>query len=248
MDTFKLKLLSAAVLILVTHSAHAELFDMSEHSGIIKDSTGNFYKINSAGTVSALKSGTTLNLTEKVSIPTSKGFFSVELSRSAPVEVNRIGKAVRGLAVATGPLGLAITAVDAICTLTTICNDAGNWIFGASEADQVANLVGGWVGNYDTSPLACASDVDGRGCASVVWGSAFNIGGFSYSIQSDRINAEVRLLSKTTGADMGAGKLRKFISNFAPQPQAPATAANWDAKESLLNDAQFIDERIASGW
>lgn len=193
---------------------------------------------------SAVLSGNNLTLVEKVSIPTSKGTFAVDLQRTAAVDVSRVGKSIRGLAVTAGPLGLAITAVDAICSLTSICNQAGEWIFGPSEADQVSGLVGGWVGNYEASPVSCPSDVDGRGCASLIWGSAFNIGGFSYIIHPDRIDAEVRLISKSTGADMGSGKLRKIISNFTPQPQAPATASNWDSKEPLLNDIQFVPELL----
>ncbi|WP_074722706.1 hypothetical protein [Nitrosomonas ureae] len=46
------------------------------------------------------------------------------------------------------------TAVSLVCELLSICNDAGQWMFCTSEADQVESLVGGWVGNYETAPLA----------------------------------------------------------------------------------------------
>ncbi|SEQ60290.1 hypothetical protein, partial [Nitrosomonas ureae] len=217
-------------------------------AGWIKGADGAYTKAfgeSAKITLSSPPSG--ISTTSTALINTSKGIQAMDIVKTAAVDVNRVGAAVGKLAQRVGPVGMTLTAVSLVCELSSICNDAGQWMFGSSEADQVAGLVGGWVVNYDSSPLACAPDVDGRGCASSYWGSSFNIGGFSYTIEADRINAEVRLLNKTTGADMGAGKLRKLISNFTPQPIFPATEANWESKSSLLNDDRFIPELIGKG-
>ena len=102
------------LLLIVPALAHAAMFDMGEHTGIIKDSTGNFYRVNPAGTVSAIKTGTDLVVTEKINIPTSKGNFAVDLLRNVTADIPRMGKAVRNVAIATGPVGLTISAVQLI--------------------------------------------------------------------------------------------------------------------------------------
>lgn len=163
--------------------AHSSIFDMGEHSGFIKDSNGNFYKVNTSGNVSAIKTGTNLAVTEKLNIPTSKGFFSVDLARNVPVEVSRVGKAMRLLAVASGPVGLAVTTVDAICTLTSICNQAGQWMMQApydpvNYPDQTNTVeayctAGFCNGTYDTRAGSANQSCKNAAEVKKLWGNGY---------------------------------------------------------------------------
>jgi len=227
MDTAKLKLI-LILLAFPSFSAHAALFDMSEHSGIIKDSTSNFYKVNAAGTVSALQSGTNLTLSEKVTFPTSKGSFAADLSRTVAVEVPRLGKAVRSLAVAAGPVGMTISAVSLVCELTTICQEGSDWLFGvqttildgAVSCTSVAGstiytkLVGSTYFDYKRIP--CGDSIPSG------WGFVSNC----------NCPFDDKIIQST-----GYGTL-------PPAPHVP-TSSDWDSKESLLNDDRFISELLS---
>lgn len=101
--------------------AHSDIFDMSEHSGIIRDSNGNYSQVSANGSIRSLTNSTTLAITEKLNFPTSKGIFAADITRNAVVDLARIGKTVRSVAVATGPVGLTLTAVSLVCELTSIC-------------------------------------------------------------------------------------------------------------------------------
>ena len=94
-----------AIFLLLSTSANAStVFDMGEHSGIIRDSNGNFSKVSANGSVRSLTSNTALALVEKPIIQTSKGALEVSLNRTVPVDVSRIGKAIGAFAQKVGPL------------------------------------------------------------------------------------------------------------------------------------------------
>lgn len=258
MDTFKLKLLTASMFFLVSQSAHSELFDMSQHSGIIKDSSGNFYKVNSAGTVSAIKSGTNLSLIEKVPVPTSKGFFSVELARNVPVEVSRVGKAVRGLSLLGGPVGLSITAVSLVCELTDICNVNGEWIKGADPAvsgyPQTLNTVGFYYVagqtsfKYPTAETAC-----GRAASSdKFWGNGYTGSGSGTGAQACTVTktsdnstfkTSIAFNNTTCPTNYALSGTTCILTGGNPDSHPP-TASDWDSAESSLNDERFVDELL----
>lgn len=257
MDTFKLKLLTASMFFLVSQSAHSELFDMSQHSGIIKDSSGNFYKVNSAGTVSAIKSGTNLSLIEKVPVPTSKGFFSVELARNVPVEVSRVGKAVRGLSLLGGPVGLSITAVSLVCELTDICNVNGEWIKGADPAvsgyPQTINTIGFYyvagLAAYSapTPDVACSNGASKHN----FWGPGFTGSGSGVGPDACTVTKTADGTTFKTAIQFSTGTCPEHYSVsgstciLSGNPEShPATAEDWNSAESSLNDERFIDELL----
>lgn len=252
MDIAKLKLFFI-LLAFPSFSAHAALFDMSEHSGIIKDSTGNFYKVNGAGTVSALQSGTNLTLAEKVTFPTSKGSFSADLARTVAVQVPRVGKAVRTLAVASGPIGMTLTAVSLVCELTNICNVDGifNQFTSLTGGDAIETHVGWCVSNG--SQIPCYPDKDLRAAVQAA-NACFsaNPSNCEYGDTEPRysgqtlIGAFYRLKFKSDGS-YSAPIAASFMGTYTPPSptSSPATASDWDSKESLLNDERFISELLS---
>lgn len=255
MDTAKLKLIFI-LMAFPSFSAHAALFDISEHSGIIKDSTGNFYKVNAAGTVSALQSGTNLTLTEKVTFPTSKGSFAADLTRTVAVEVPRIGKAVRSFAVASGPVGLTLTAVSLVCELTNICNQAGEWFFNNPYSDSVD-----YPASTPTVGYYITGGIDGTQAASVSL-SCKLAAGKQLAGSTTTLISETLCEEKTSaGAFFRNIPVYWYNSGSVCPPHytktgttctlsenvntGPATSADWDSKESLLNDDRFISELLS---
>ena len=126
MDTFKLILF----FVLISQSGFVfsqSVFDMGEHSGIIRDSTGNYSQVSANGSVRSLTSNTALAVIEKPIIQTSKGALEVTLSRAASVDVSRLGAAVSKFAQRVGPLAMALSTAQLICDLSNICNSNGIW-------------------------------------------------------------------------------------------------------------------------
>lgn len=231
------------LLFLFSGLAQSNIFDMGEHSGFIKDSSGNLYKVNAAGTVSAINTGNTLAVTEKVNIPTSKGFYSSEIVRSAPVEISRLGKTVRTIAAASGPVGLTISAVSLVCELTTICDQAGQWLIGGGDplvGDQIdPTYSGNWYTSTNVLYPTAQSAADAQCPLSGLIAPAESIifaGGVYYNIYCHNSSGGLQL----------TGAIRLLGSSYVGSPRAPTTA-DWDTKESLLNDSRFIDPLLEKG-
>ncbi|MER0217471.1 MAG: hypothetical protein DU481_15190 [Nitrosomonas sp.] len=171
--------------------------------------------------------------------------YQANITKTAAADIPKVGAALSKFAQRVGPLSMALATVDLICSLSSICNQSGNWMLTQSADDQVSQLMGGWVANYDSSPIACSSDKDMKACASSVWGNSFDLGSFSYTVFPDRIESAISLKSKTTGTTLGEGKLRKLISNFQPAPPAEPTASDWTAAENKLSSPAGADRLAA---
>lgn len=250
------------ILLFAPSLAFSGVFDLGDHSGFIKDSAGSYYKVNASGTVSAVKTGTNLAVTEKINIPTSKGFFSVDLARSAAVEIPRIGKAVRTLAVVTGPVGLAVGTVQAICTLTSICNDAGQWMMQApydpvNYPDQTNSVesyctAGFCNGTYDTRAGSANQSCKNAVEVKQLWGAGKTGAASSETVcvvtttsNGSTINSSITKVPGCPPLYAISGTICVLtVSNDSTAP----TATDWDNKESLLNDGQFIDELLNKFW
>lgn len=167
--------------------------------------------------------------------------YQATITKTAAADIPKVGAALSKFAQRVGPLSMALATADLICSLSSICNQAGSWMLTKSADDQVSSLVGGWVANYDTTPLACTSDKDMNACASSVWGNVFNLGGFTYTTYPDRIEAAITLKSKSTGATLGEGKLKRFVSNFQPTPPAVPSASDWTAADTKLSTPAAAD-------
>ena len=215
------------------------MFDMGEHTGIIKDSSGNYYRVNPAGTVSAIKTGTDLAVTEKINIPTSKGNFAVDLARNVSAEIPRMGKAVRTVAVAGGPVGMAISAVSLICELTTICNQAGQWFvqqdpaytgYPETTTNQYYCATGFCVQTQaPTKELACSK-------LSSIYGTTV-----TYNASTDKCTGNGVNQGLSTFGGCAPGYTLSGTTCNLNSVSHVATTSDWDSKESLMNDARFID-------
>lgn len=100
-------------------------------------------------------------------VQTSKGLQSFNITKTADVDVSRVGKAMRGLAVLGGPVGLTLTAVSLVCELTTICNQAGQWMMepaaDPSSPNSYPSVNGKWTAwgsRYVATPEAGCRDAE----------------------------------------------------------------------------------------
>lgn len=204
---------------------------------------------------SAVLSGNNLALTEKVNIPTSKGIFSVELQRTAAVDVSRVGRAVGVAARALGPVGIGLAAADAICSLTSICNQAGQWLMNPSHDPALYPSQTNSVESYCTAGM-CSGESDTRAptaaasCKKAVqevklWGPGYHYNllsetGCQVLRDSDNSSLLVTTIEKRAGCPplyIQAGSICTFTgSNQATTP----TESDWANKENLLNDLQFV--------
>lgn len=171
--------------------------------------------------------------------------YQANITKTAAADIPKVGAALSKFAQRVGPISMALATADLICSLTDLCNLNGNWMITRSADDQVSHLMGGWVANFDSSPLSCTSDMDMTACANSVWGNAFNLGGFSYTVFPDRIEASIALKSKSTGTTLGEGKLRRMVSNFQPDPPTAPTASDWTAAENKLSSPAGADRLAA---
>ena len=203
---------------------------------------------------SAVLSGNNLTLVEKVNIPTSKGLFAVDLQRTAAVDISRIGKAVGVAARALGPIGLGLTAADLICSLSTICNQDGQWMVAPEATSYEPNSYPAsngqwlaWGSRFVATPEAGCRDAERI---------QVNVGvGFTYDhmeeVTPDNYKCYARRISD--GSVFYASNTSR-IAGCAPGytlqgsncvkdgvVSSPATAQDWDNKAGLLNDIQFTN-------
>lgn len=179
-------------------------------------------------------------ITGKSSLPvsTSKGVFPFEISKTATVDTTKLGSKVAAYAKRVGPLGMGLTAASLLCELTSICEQAGEWIFGETITEitalSCANVgsgtitykSGGFYNKYKLIPKSqCGGTVpNGWGivssCSPSVHGCAF-------------------------GDDMikeSAGSPSTQVS----EPHTP-TESEWLSKQPLLNDDRFTPHLISAG-
>lgn len=178
-----------------------------------------------------------IKATSAVNVNTSKGLVPFEVSKTANVDVSRVGKSVGKLALLGGPVGLSLTAAGLICELTTICDEAGQWMFGETITEvtelSCSSVGSGTVtfesfGNYHKykrvpSPACGTPTPEG-------WGAVTSCSP-----------------SLTPSCAFGDDLIKENTGSAVPQVQerASATADTFAANEAALNDDRFIPELIA---
>lgn len=260
MDTFKLILLP--FLLFQSGLCFSALFDMSEHSGIIKGSDGSYSQVSANGSIRSLTSNTELALVEKIPFNTSKGLFNAEITRNALVDVSRIGATVRTVAAASGPVGLTLTAVSLVCELTSICKDlAGNWSISENSSlpDYPATLPTQtyyYVAGINSAEYRYPSPETGCSRAAAVdkfWGDGYTGSGSGTGAtactRTKTSDGSTMQTSITLGS--GACPANYTVSGTGcalngATPQTP-TSSQWDAKQPLLNDSRFTPELVTKG-
>lgn len=228
------------ILLCLSAPAYADIFDMSEHSGIIRDSNGNYSQVSANGSIRSLTNSTTLAITEKVNFPTSKGVFAADITRNAIVDLARIGKTVRSVAVATGPVGLTLTAVSLVCELTSICNQGGSWF-----TTQFQSLP-----PSDSGLWRCSALTSQQGtidwCKANFWGcnSPNRVCSGDVVLNNGTVY-QFKMTQPSDGFVNGYADLQAVVP-WVPQPvgSTATTASDWDSKESLLNDQRFVEPLV----
>ncbi|MBP6058248.1 MAG: hypothetical protein KA524_07540 [Nitrosomonas sp.] len=223
-------------------------------AGWIKNESGTYTKAfsdsNGTSRITLNSPPTGLSTTSTAMIQTSKGLQSFDITKTADVDVSRVGKAVRALAVLGGPVGMAITAASLVCELTDICNVDGVFKTFSSPTGTAAieTHVGWCINNGGGAP--CYPDKNYRAAVQAANACfAANPSNCEFGDSQPRYNAgtlvglDYRLRFKSDGSysELFQGTM---IGTFVPPvpTSTPTTTADWNAKESLLNDARFVPE------
>ncbi len=229
-------------------------------AGWVKNTDGTYTKAFGDSKVTLTSPPQGIKTTSTATVNTSKGLIPFEISKTANVDVSRVGKAVRGLAVAAGPVGMTLTAVSLVCELSNICNQAGQWMVPGSDPlpgqpnSYPVSDGKWWAWDYRyaaTVQAACSDTV--RLTQNIGAGSTYDhyeaIDGNpnTFKCYGKHPNGTVYYASNT-GRSSGCADGYTVNGTMcdktgSTQPHA-ATSSDWDAKQSLLNDTRFIQELI----
>lgn len=241
MDTL-IKIIIISLLHLIVTPANASMVDISDVngtlSGWVKNADGNYSQV-STNSIRSLVNNTNLSVAEKFPIQTTKGVFQAEITRTASVDLSRMGKTVAGIASFGGPLGMTVTAVSLICELTNICKNAlDEWRLGyVNETLPSGTTVWNCSGFGTMSLSACKQDIHQCGNPDYVcFDDAISSDGLTYTFQK----------KYATGQMIGTAYLTRTTA-WTPNNDAGTvpTATDWTNKEQLLNDPRFTPELFA---
>lgn len=194
-------------------------------------------------------------------VPTSKGVFEMQISKTAVVDTARLGATVASFAKKVGPVGMGLTAASLVCELTTICDQAGQWLMDSSYDPALYPSQTNSVESYCTAGM-CSGESDTRAptasasCKKAVqeiklWGPGYHYNllsetGCQVLRDSDNSSLLVTTIEKRAGCPplyIQAGSICTFTgSNQATTP----TDSDWSSKQSLLNDDRFTPHLIDS--
>ncbi len=161
--------------------------------------------------------------------------YQATITRTAAADIPKVGAALSKFAQRVGPLSMALATADLICSLTTLCNQAGVWYYGeeistvttlscaAVGTGVVQYLSGGYYNRYKL--------ISHQNCGSTVPSGWGYVAGCSPSV---------------TGCAWGDLMIKEIAGSPAAYPQkAPATPSNWTASEPALSTPAAAD-RLAS--
>jgi len=232
-------------------------------AGFIKDERGVYSRAFTPDLPTrSTPDNNTVRTTSHPVIQTSKGAQTFDVTRSATVDVARVGKAFAKFAIASGPVGMALNIAQLACDLSSICNQAGQWMMNAPYdptlyPDQTASIE-----SFCTSGICSGANDTRAGSASQscktaaevkqFWGSGkkgIAISATSCEVRDSSTNSVVLTspITKVAGCPplyVPSGSVCQFTGN---NDSAPATQADWDSKESQLNDARFVPELVSKG-
>ncbi len=239
---------------------------MGEHSGFIRDSAGNYSHVSSNGTVRSLSSNTALVVKEAPVFQTPKGNFPIEITRTANIDLARVGKSVVKLARGAGTVGVALFAVDLICELANICDQNGVWTsqgndplpgqpnsYPATDGKWKA-----WGDRYVSFPEAGCRDSERI---------TLNVGPTSQYVYSHMVQIDANTYQCYAKSTNPLYPGTWYASNTFKAPGCaegyvisgalcvkqgltdshPATQADWDSAEGKLNDGRLVPELESKG-
>lgn len=247
-----MKTILSLFLFFLSINSYASVYDLGDGSSFMQSVEGNTYRVKNSDTVTigGTPSGSSLSVTEKVNIPTSKGSMALDLKRTVPVDVARVGKAFAKFAIASGPVGMALSIAELVCDLSQICKNetSDGWLVQTSDAsfDLDASAPGSILYSHDT--LQCPSKTL-RGvidCVLPKMGPKRQFKSLVYDGTSKN-----RLILNThempNFPNLYGGKIAASNGYLIPQVPAqtvPATQSDWDNALPKLNDYRFIEELL----
>lgn len=229
----------------VNSAAGDFVFDMSNHSGFIKNSDGVFSKVSENGSVRSLSTGTSLAVQEKIPFQDSKGkSHSLTLSRTANVDTNRIGRAVTNFARKVGPIAVGFAIADAVCDLVDICSIDDVWQKTADPdlagypqtTDFISYYVPSFSPLFPTQDLVCAFAAD------------FYSTPVTYNSGNNKCEGSGVALNVSQQGSCAANYTQsgnQCIADFSTE-NAIATDDDWTNAETALNDPQFVQPLVES--
>lgn len=230
-------------------------------AGWIKGSDGAYTKaFGDSVKVNLSSPPSGISTTSTALINTSKGVQAMDIVKTATVDLNRVGAAVGKFAQRVGPVGMTLTAVSLVCELTTICDQAGQWMRQPDDTPENPNSYpvanGSWTGYGGAvfaTPQASCSDgarISALAGAGFTYDSTVAFDANTYKCYakrtSDNAVFQVGISGKVAGCanNYSLSSTNCLKDNLVP---VPVTQSDWDSKTSLMNDDRFIPELINKG-
>jgi hypothetical protein len=204
--------------------------------GWSKGTDGTYTQKAGASTVTLTSAPKGITTTSTALVPTSKGTFEFPISKTANVDTARLGGKVASFAKRVGPLGMALTAADLVCSLSNICNQSGNFMYvqqgSFSGTYPSCEAAVGWT---STPTYGSCQDIRTLNPNKTLhwWrapGEAPTDGGCT--------------LVGTTGYAYAA---RGYTCTNAPTTSRTVTDADWTTAATKLNDDRFTPHLIDDG-
>lgn len=220
----------------------------------------NYGSKSTGGTVSGnaqvLSGGTQLRHHNLWDIPSSNGkSYRVPLSHTSVVDVSKVGSRLGSLARLLSPVGMAIGTAAYICTETSICDQAGEWLFSPSsefdifDSNPSCSSVSSWPSisvHTNTSWHVSSPDTLVEATSFCPWtdtsGSLpVNSAFFLYKDNCSFCSSGSSLVYvRTTAGAMPNGQLPSGDSRTPTQ-------ADWEAAEQILNQPASTEHIINNG-
>lgn len=145
MDNLKQLLIPITLILLFYRPVpvNSAVLDAPEFRVFAQDSNGNWKTVRGANGNISIQSGNLGNSVTQVSrlpVPASNGkSYPLEISRTATVDLLKVGSALGSLARKLTPVGIALGTASYICQETNICDEAGEWLFNPPSSNPVVS-------------------------------------------------------------------------------------------------------------
>ena len=257
MDNLKQLLIPITLILLFYRPVpvNSAVLDAPEFRVFTQDSNGNWKTVRGANGNISIQSGNLGNSVTQVSrlpVPASNGkSYPLEISRTATVDLLKVGSALGSLARKLTPVGIALGTASYICQETNICDIDGIWTKAGDPqydgyppvTDGISYFPNGWqhvTGNQPTQSLACSAlqAAGVYGSTTITYDSGVNkcVGtGVSVSV--------LFVGSCAAGYTLVNGQCHLDESNQS----RPATQQDWETAESALNQPASTDHVLNNG-
>lgn len=248
-----LMILIFATLIVVSNSSNASTQDFAVQSPFFKDSAGNW--INTKTFNSQLSAGKlTYEGQYRVQVPSTGKAVPFTFPRSADVDVNRVGSAVKKFAKIAGPIGVGIAVAELVCTNTSICKGITDiWEkelqplnSGMTDDTPALSISGLWVSNGQQFTGTLEGAKNALGCTSATFQCVYA----SSIVNDTQLIVNYNLIRNSDGGNLGSKSFNYSgwnASKFPPTQTTEANDADWDTAETALNDADFVPHLVSAG-